>query len=303
MKLLNSNYKKYAQEYITYGMKLGFFNHIQAQEISEKISNLNIIEDSTLPGDAKVVTSENTLYINPNRCANNEYLSLVLFHEFTHLNSSIHNDIYSEKSFIKSLKSNASLIMDGNTHYDYSFQKTQIDDVNNPFTYILFGGLLLDEVIAENVATEMIKIKFNKVIPLKNRQKQYGNNVINYRTHFNYYGIGEEICDKFAKTLFMNNNCKNLNGLSRENFKPDFVKNLIRQHNERPDALQDLTKELGLMGVICFAEEQAEGRFEERSKPSPNFIFMCYNDLDPILENARENRETIPNGIPMPDFC
>ena len=300
MKLSDSYYKKYAQEYINYGKNLGFFNYIQAQEISKEISNLNVVENSTLPGDAMINTAENTLYINPNRCVNEEKLSLVLFHEFTHLNSSMHKDIHSEKSFIKSLKSNANSIMEGNTHYDYYFSKTEINDVNNPFTYILWGGLLLDEVIAENVATEMAKIKFNKTIPLKNKQKQYGNNIVNYRTHFDYYGIGEEICNKFAQTLF---GCKNLHDLSRENFKPDFVKNLIRQHNERPDALQDLAKELGLMGVIAFAEEQAEGRCLDREKPSPNFIWMCYKDLDPILANGRENRETIPNGIPMPDFC
>ena len=56
------------------------------------------------------------------------------------------------------------------TSYYYDFSKTKIDDVNNPFTYINFSALLLDEVIAENVATEMIKLKYNKFIPLQNKQ-------------------------------------------------------------------------------------------------------------------------------------
>lgn len=177
-----------------------------------------------------------------------------------------------------------------------------MDDVNNPFTYINFGALLLDEVIAENVATEMVKTKFNKFIPLKNKQKQYGNHVINYRTHFDYYGIGEDIGNKFAQTLFMNNNCKNLNGLCSESFKTDFVFDLIRQHNERPDALEALTKELAYMGVIAFAEEQSQGRYENREKLSPDLIYNCYLDLDRLLLNGRENREIIPGNIPMPSF-
>lgn len=67
-----------------------------------------------------------------------------------------------------------------------------------------------------------------------------------------YSNIGEKICNKFVQTLF---GCANLHDLSRESFKPDFVKNLILQHNERNkkiNPLQFFTKELGLMEVIAF---------------------------------------------------
>lgn len=298
MKLVNSIYKTYAQEYIDLGMRLGYFNYNQAKEILSKILNLDVSTDTTLPGDA--YCNKNTLVINPKRTNNNEKLSLVLFHEFTHINSSIHKDLFGGNSLIKRLKEKASSFMD--TNYYHGFSKTKIDDINNPFTYINFGGLLLDEVIAENVATEMIKTKFNKLIPLENKQKKYGNHVINYRSHFNYYGIGENIVNKFAQTLFMNNNCKNLNGLSSESFKPDFVFDLIRQHNERPDALEALTKELAYMGIIAFAEEQSQGRYEDRGKLSPELIYNCYLDLDSLLLKGREDREIIPGNIPMPSF-
>ncbi len=76
------------------------------------------------------------------------------------------------------------------------------NDINNPYTYMVLGSLFLDEVISENVTTEMVKMKYNKFVPLKNYQKTFGNNTINYQAHFDYYGIGENLVNDFAKTLF-----------------------------------------------------------------------------------------------------
>lgn len=298
MKLINSIYKTYAQEYIDLGIRLGYFNYNQSKEILNKLLNLDVSEDSTIPGDA--YCRNNSLVINPLRANTDEKRSLVLFHEFTHLNSSIHKDLFGGINLIKKLKEKSSSFMD--TSYSHGSSRTQINDVNNPFTYIIFGGLLLDEVIAENVATEMIKLKYNKFIPLKNKQKVYGNKTINYRSHFDYYDIGEEIVNKFAQTLFLSNNCKNLNGLCQANFKNNFVSELIRQHNERPDALECLVKELAHMGVIAFAEERSQGRYENSKDISPNLIYNSYFELQTLLLEGREYREVIPNNIPMPSF-
>lgn len=298
MKLFNSIYKNYVQEYVDLGMKLGFFNYNKSKEILNFLLNLDVSTDSSLPGDA--YCSNNNLIINPLRTSNSEKLSMALFHEFTHLTSSIHKDMYSNNSLIKKLKANSSSLID--TNYSHNSSNTKINDVNNPFTYIVFGSLLLDEVIAENVATEMVKLKYNKFIPLKNKQKVYGDHVINYRSHFDYYCIGEELVNNFSKTLFLSNNCKNLNGLCQANFQDDFVYELIRQHNERPDALECLIKELANMGVIAFAEEQSHGRYKDRPHISPDLVYNSYFELQNLLLSGYEYRESIPNNISMPSF-
>lgn len=117
MKLMNSIYKKYAQEYIDLGMKLGYFNYNQSNEILSKIMNLEVSIDTTLPGDA--YCNGNTLVINPNRTNNSENLSLVLFHEFTHINNSIHKDLFGGNSLIKKLKEKASSFMDTNYYHGF----------------------------------------------------------------------------------------------------------------------------------------------------------------------------------------
>ena len=50
-------------------------------------------------------------------------------------------------------------------YYYFNGQTTQNGDICNPYTYILWGGILIDEVIAEYVATRMVYRKFNCEMP------------------------------------------------------------------------------------------------------------------------------------------
>ena len=300
MKLYNSEFKKYAEEYLSLGLRMGYFDYAMAEEFRNKLFNLNVKIDNSLPGDA--YCEKNNLTIN-NRIfrTGEEYKSLTLFHEFTHQCSNLHNDLYAgDKSLISKLKENAHIYT--NTDYNHSFSRTKMGDVNNPYTYIAFGGLLIDEVSAKNVATEMVKMKFNKFIPFKSRQKIYGNHTIHYQSHFDYYGIGEELVDGFSKTLFMKNKCKNLNGLCKEIFRKNFVYDLIHQHYENNYAFSCLIEELAHFGVLCFTEEQYNGHLKDRTPISSDLAYESYFKLKDLIEKGRENRETIPSNIPLPSF-
>lgn len=302
MKLYNSEYRKYVDEYLSLGLKIGYFDYSQISEFRDKLYNIDVTIDNTIPGDA--FFGENGLIINKNRMLNSgeEYESLTFFHEFTHKCSNLHDDLFNkgDKGLIKRLSNNANMFT--NTDYNYGGIKTKKGEVNNPFTYISFGAMLIDEVTAENVATEMVKLKYNKVMPFTNKQKIYGKNIVNYQSHFDYYGIGEELVSEFSKTLFIENRSKNLNGLSRDIFKKDFVYDLIRQHNERNYSMSCLIQELGYLGVICFQEEQSNGHLKERAPILPEIVYNSYVKLKNLLKEGRENREYIPSNIRFPSF-
>lgn len=189
-----------------------------------------------------------------------------------------------------------------NTTYQHVFGTTKIGDVNNPYTYMLFGGLMIDEVTAEHVATEMVKQKYREPVLPKNRQRLYGKYVHPYKSHFEYYGVGEELIEQFSRTLFLKSNCRNLNGLAREIFKNNFVYDLIRQHNENPEAFQALVDKLAYLGVIGFSEEQYNGHRKDKEPVSTLLIRDSYESLQDIFREGREERENIPNNIPAPTF-
>lgn len=306
MKFYNINksrLERYINDYIAFGRRMGYFNNEQAQEFKNKLLNMDIEIDNNAPGDAKVV-GNNKLVINEKKVfgKTDEFACLVLFHEFTHLCSNIHHDMrdINGRKLIAKLDDNASSYMD--TDYQYKQEKTKKGDLNNPYTYVWDGAALIDEVIAEHVATEMVKMKFNKPVFYKDKQKQYGDFIVNYRTRFNYYGIGESIVDKFSKTLFLKNNCKNLDGLARETFKENFVYELIHQHWESKEAIRGLIEKLGYMGVIGFTEEQLEGRYQDQEGVSSYLIKDSFNRLEEIFREGREERENMPRNIPVPSF-
>lgn len=302
MKLYNSEYRKYVEEYISLGLQIGYFDYTKIQEFRDKLYNIDITIDNSIPGDAYF--GENGLIINKNRMfkSGEEYESLTFFHEFTHMCSNLHDDLFNkrDKGLINKLSNNANKFT--NTDYNYGYLKTKKGDVNNPFTYISFGAMLIDEVTAENVATEMVRLKYNKVVPFSNKQKVYGKNIVNYKSHFDYYGIGEELVEGFSKTLFMQNQSRNLNGLCRDIFKKDFVYNLIRQHNEKNYSMSCLIEELAYLGVVCFEEEKSNGHLKNREAILPEIVYDSYLKLKDLLIKGRENRECIPNYIPFPSF-
>ena len=299
----DANIMKYVTEYLGYCMQERFFDGRRASELYEKLRNIGLeYVPANFPGDASF--ENGVLKINTARTFSNErQASLVLFHEFTHICSTLHEDMYSRNSMLKRFSDYMAERTD--TNYQFGNQITKRLDVNNPYTYSLWGALLIDEVTAENVAYQLISRKYgiDRNAQTKSVTRRLGHLSISYRTNMGYYGIGQEIVDKFAKTLFLKTSDKNLNGLSKEIFQPDFVKCLIWQHNERPYAMECLFKELSYMGVIAFYEEFRNGHMPPNKKAIAEYlVYDSYKKVFPLLDCGREGRETIPQYISAPEF-
>ena len=257
--------RNYVDEYIKLGIQLEFFNPNQARKFHNNLLNKEFEYDTSLPGDAFTEGDSQKIIINPNRTfSSDKKASLILFHEFTHCCSNLHQDLYSKDfSLLNNFKKN----MDKrkNTIYQHNYSTTQVGEINNPYTYFLFGLNLLDEVTAENTAEEMVACKYRILRKPTHSETRYlsNNKQIPYNTNLSYYGIGQELADGFSKTLFLPNKNKNLNGLCKEIFKDNFVKDLIYQHCESSYDLECLYKELGYIGVIGFTEEKRNRSFKK----------------------------------------
>ena len=287
-----------AREYFRYGVSLGYFDREQVNSFYQQLLNLETIHDNSLPGDAKI--EGNTLLINDKRTFFNERnADLILFHEFTHYCSNIHRDVHNPNGYFNKIRNNIDLFMD--TKSVYRSMITKRGDIMNPYTYILYGGLLLDEVTAEYVATKMVSKKFADKMPLFRKDEKIGNYYLDYVSNFQYYGIGQQLVEGFSKTLFVKNEDKNLNGLCKHIANKNFVRDLIIQHNERPSDMKALCEELGYMGVVAWYEEKKQGRLH--GKPIPeDFIYHSYQKARQIIRDGYEPRETRPGNISEPSF-
>ena len=287
-----------AREYFRYGVALGYIQREQVNSFYQQLLNLDVIHNNSLHGEAKI--EGNTLLINDRRTFLNERTAdLVLFHEFMHYCSNIHRDLNNPNGYFYKIRNNIDSFMDTKTIYGN--MPTKNGDIMNPYTYILFGGLLLDEVTAEYAATKMVSEKFGDEMPRYRKDKKIGNYYLDYVSNFDYYGIGQQLVEGFSKTLFVENKDKNLNGLCRHIVDPKFVKDLVVQHNERPSDMKALCEELGYMGVIAWYEEKRQGRLHGKNIPE-DFIYHSYQKAMQIIRDGYEPRETIPGNISEPSF-
>lgn len=229
-------------------------------------------------------------------------LSQVIFHEFTHICSNIHKEMFLSNGLWEKIKNNVE-VFTGDKKRDYIDESGRViksSDSNNPYNYIMFGALFMDEVIAENVATEMVKEKYHTPTRLIQRVFDCGdNNLIKYTSRFEYYGIGEKLLDKFAKTLFIQGN-RNLNALSRESFRENFVYDLINQHSENSFTKKAFIDEIALMGVIAHTIEKQNGRYSNQERISGDMVYHSIFQLDAKLESGYENRNIMPSSIVFP---
>ena len=305
MKLIEySRLNKLAKEYCILGQKLGYFNAEQAKVFLGELQNLDVIIDNTIDGDAYINTRKNILKINANRTfASEESASLFLFHEFTHKFSSVHEDFHHcPNGCFATLKNKVSQIVPRKMSlYDYKNETYDIGDDFNPLTYIQYGGLLIDEVTSEYVATRMVSKKFGKPLPQFN--PTIGGKYIE-PANISYYSSGQRLVNGFARTLFLKSSDKNINGLCKKIFDRNFPKELIRQHCEkgkRVSPLVYLCRELGLMGVMALYEEEKNGRVLRNNIPS-DFAYHCYEACKVELDSGFEHREYIPSSFTLPEY-
>ena len=285
MKLLqNEKYNKYVYEYIRYGLDLGLFDLSMVDNIKNKLLNIEVKINNNIQADSAVV-SYNLLLINEKRLKNDKITSLVLFHEFTHVLSSIYKYVDNKNSILYKLKNKYV-----NKHFYYDVKSNNFYEKSklNPNNYFNYGLAVMDEVLAESIATMMVNKKYNISVS-KRRDRYFENHLINYECNFEYFGFEEHIINLFAKTLDLEEGQDNIFGLCKEIYNSDFIKNVIYQFLESNNS-KDLYKIICYMGILYKYEEYINGR--ELYKFPDMYVYNIYKDLIDILnKNIIKNKK------------
>lgn len=284
----NNIFKKYIYEYIELGKKAGYFNTLQSIKFRKLLESINLEINYNLEGNAHVVG--NKIIINPKRIfgKDEKFASEVFFHEFSHIINNIHIDITKDdnESLLKSFKYTFIETMKYYFRKDYSNSPLNNDDISSPYEYTLYGVLLLDEAIAQNITEDLLSIKYN--IPRRKKIEYSAFADIKYNTDFSIYGIYQELAEVFSKTIRGFNNLKEL---SIASFEPNFVNNLISEHMENHYTYEALYQKLSYLGVIYFAQEKYNGHLENKEDVITRTIANnAYNRALKICNAGIDNR-------------
>lgn len=263
-------------EYISLGVKLGLFDGYNLKQVREKLSNLSIVKDEFLSGDAEAIleNDKKIIKINPQKYIGKEYYFLdeVLFHEFTHFTNEIHNDLYSSNSKKK--------IFSFEKRYEY------ISNTDELAQYPAWGAILLDEGIAQKVAQSMVETKYGrKIYSLKPYSSSIFGKEFNFYTTFADYSEYENIAEKFSKSIVGNSG---LVGLAKLSMKDKCLDMIFSKYSEQPNGAENLYKILGYMGNIAIADYASKGHFivenSENLRKKENVV-KSYKSANNIIDN------------------
>lgn len=263
-------------EYISLGVKLGLFDGSNLKQVREKLSNLSIVKDEFLSGDAEAIleNDKKIIKINPQKYIGKEYYFLdeVLFHEFTHFTNEIHNDLYSSNSKKK--------IFSFEKRYEY------ISNTDELAQYPAWGAILLDEGIAQKVAQSMVETKYGrKIYSLKPYSSSIFGKEFNFYTTFADYSEYENIAEKFSKSIVGNSG---LVGLAKLSMKDKCLDMIFSKYSEQPNGAENLYKILGYMGNIAIADYASKGHFivenSENLRKKENVV-KSYKSANNIIDN------------------
>ena len=141
---------------------------------SNQLHSLKIKEIFNAPGDARITYDGVLEYCVDNICLQmlyngDYYLDEVLFHEFSHVINSFHKSLRGSESF--DIEKAIERQMDPFTNALLLKEEDKILYNQDP----CFGVILLDEYIAQNVAQELVKAKYNALKePEKRRYTKNG---------------------------------------------------------------------------------------------------------------------------------
>lgn len=198
--------------------------------------------------------------------------------------SSIYKYIYEKNSLLYKLKDKYS-----NKHFYYGIKTNNYyeKDKLNPNNYFNYGLVVMDEVLAESIATMMYNKKYDISVSMR-RNRYFDNHLINYECNFEYFGFEEHIIDLFAKTLDLSDECNNFFGLCKEIYNKNFIEDIIYQ-------FYDLNRANDLYKIICYLvilykyEEYKNGR--ELYKFPDIYVYNIYKDLINILNKSVAKKE------------
>lgn len=264
---------KLKAEYINLGKVSGLFDEEYIRYINYKLSAVKeIVINNDLPGDAFTRPADGIIEINIDKCSKKgeTYLDEVLFHEFSHFINEFHSDLYVRKHRFNDFCNSNS-----------NFGENDILK-KNP----LWGVILLDEVVAQNISQIMVELKYNITYEnktyygdLSNPPRLISNNYADYPDYV-------EFAEGFVKTIIPNGSIEDLSKLAVED---RCVDKILSVYCSKKNGNRILYDALSYMGNIVMADYVKKGFYQiissdEHIKKENIYKSMYYLD-DIFSEN------------------
>lgn len=286
------------QEYIKYGIDLGFFNAKNIERIIERLENVTFEVDNEIPGDAQTIpirdgSGKTIIKQNEKRMyAKNRkpyFADEVLFHEFTHVTNGLYESLFQSLDSWN-MKRKIQTFMNDNEkeHFSQYSEKPEYRQAG-------YGWGLLDDFVAQYVAQRMVvtKYKSKDIYPLKGENYKACNPAIAYMSDLADYPIYTPFAKKFVEALYGRTD---LNRFCMESFDKNIVDNIIKAYSSRKGGLENLYKMLGYMGNIDFAENARVGHFDDGtlsqdrdySAREPKKLYQSMTELNSLFEKEIE---------------
>ena len=283
------------QEYIKYGIDLGFFNAKNIERIIERLENVTFEVDNEIPGDAQTIpirdgSGKTIIKQNEKRMYSKPYFAdEVLFHEFTHVTNGLYESWFQSLDSWN-MKRKIQTFMNDNEKEHFSHYSE-----NPEYRQAGYGWGLLDDFVAQYVAQSMVvtKYKSKDIYPLKGENYKACNPAIAYMSDLADYPIYTPFTKKFVEALYGRTD---LNRFCMESFDKNIVDNIIKAYSSRKGGLENLYKMLGYMGNIDFAENARVGHFDDGtlnqdrdySARDPKKLYQSMTELNSLFEKEIE---------------
>lgn len=282
------------QEYINYGIGLGFFNTDNIERVIERLENIQFEVDNTIPGDAQTIPfrdgsgrfiikqNEKRMYAKGKEPY---FADEVLFHEFTHATNGLYEswfqslDSWNMKRKIQEFMSNSEK------------EEFEVYSEKPEFRQAGYGWGLLDDFVAQYVAQKMVEEKYKdkEIYKIKGENYKASEPPIAYMTDMADYPVYTPFARKFIEALYGK---REIERFCIESFDQNAVNNIIQVYSKRKGGLENLYKMLGYMGNIDFAENARLGHFDEGtlsqdkdfSARNPEKLYQSMTKLNSLLE-------------------
>lgn len=282
----------FIKQFYSIGIKLGYLNGSAGDKFLNRVKNLRVIIDCSLPGDAKI--DGNCLRINPNLTfcrfdsvyENEKYASEVIFHEFTHLINCFHDDLNDTNGgLLRIFTENFHTLM--RSKFGILINKNNSENPDNLDLYAKNGIYLLDEAVAQYVAEDMLDYKYGR--KRKVTRQYFAPADIYYMTSFNEYGLFQGISEKFSRTLAGVNNLREFSKLALQD---GLIEKILSEHTENSTAFYNLYRELSYFGILLFSLYHNYGH-AGGEMPSLKVLNNSYRELNKLLSYGEEKRDYI----------
>lgn len=301
------------QEYIEQGRSIGFFTDENIERVVSRLEKVNIITDSTIPGDAITMPNRDegtiTIRVNENyiknQIENNNkkyFEDEVLYHEFTHVVNGIYEDWMEKgdafkfkKNYLKEFEKddyidNHDLI----TEHMSSEEKEKFNSyVNNKELNLAgYGWGVLDEFVTQTIAQKMVKNKYNdkSIYTIKSHVSDISEPEYNFYSDLADYEIFTPFAIKFIESLY---GTKNVELFCKEALEENFAERIFNKYKERPEGLEHLYKMLGYLGNIYLADSAKKGHLPEEK--------LNQRDPDGFTRNGKNIYESINKFMDIAD--